>query len=57
MLSKYPAYTKTNYLEVFVHHSAADSNNVVRPIVSLHHSCDDCVLATLEEFYLTNVTR
>ena len=31
--------------------------NVVRPIVSVHHSCYDCALALLKKLYLTNVTK
>ena len=55
MLNKYPAYTKRNYLEVFVHHSAADSYNVVKPIVSLDHNCDDCALATSRPLHTTKI--
>ena len=43
-----------------VHHPIASNSslgNVVRPVVSLHHSCYDCALALLKKFYLAKVTR
>ena len=37
--------------------SVSSLGNVVRPIVSVHHSCYDCALALLKKLYRTNVTK